>query len=555
MCGIFALFNYKECSSEKELRVFARFISSLIGHRGPDWSGVKTFGNECVLAHERLSIVGTNSGAQPLISSHSSCCLTVNGEIYNYLKIQSELKSSHSFSTQSDCEVILHLYEEYEKTNDFSALCQRIDGIFAFVLYDGKDFFAARDHVGICPLYQGWGKDGSVWFASEMKCLVSGGCERIESFPPGHYSSSRKEAGSGVPLPYYQPKWFDINFVPSDPVDYSMLRNVFIQTVKSQMMSEVPYGALLSGGLDSSILVSVLDELVKSTPGHENAQIMTFAIGLPGSPDLEAAKKVADWIKSKHYEFYFTIQEGIDMIPSMIWHLESYDVTTIRASIPMFFLSRHVKALGVKMVFSGEGSDEMFGGYLYFHQAPSPIALHQETVCRVKNLHLSDCLRANKSTMAWGVEARVPFLDRTFLDLVMQINPIEKMTSSSRIEKYILRKAFDCSSSLGKAYLPPKVLWRQKEQFSDGVGYSWIDSLKAHTESMISDERMMNACKVFPIDTPTTKEAYFYREIFESKFPTNTAALTVKRWIPRIDWGCSADPSGRAQITHFKSIE
>ena len=556
MCGIFALFGYKKASSEHEFRVFVKAAADKIMHRGPDYSGVVTFGGkENALAHERLSIVGTSSGSQPLSSRHSDCYLTVNGEIYNHLELRSILEKEHEFQTQSDCEVILHLWEDAIKTGTqeaFMQACQKLNGIFAFVLFDGKDWYAARDPIGVCSLYQGWGKDGSVWFASEMKCLV-GECERIIAFPPGHFVSSREDCFFGKQtIPYYQPIWYQPDFIPQVPVDYQRLRDSLISAVHSQMMSEVPFGALLSGGLDSSLVASILQEKISvSCPGKK---LPTFSIGLLGAPDLIAAKKVADWLGTEHYEFHFTVQEGIDMIPKMIWHLESFDVTTIRASIPMFFLSRHVKALGIKMVHSGEGSDEIFGGYLYFSRAPDAASLHKETVQRVQCLHLSDCLRANKSTMAWGLEARVPFLDLQFLDVVMTMDPKEKLSSKERIEKYVLRRAFDTNTPRGKPYLPQEVLWRQKEQFSDGVGYSWIDSLKKNAEDAVSDERMEHAAEIFPFDTPTTKEAFYYREIFEEMFPGNSAASTVRRWIPRADWGCPADPSGRAQAIHCQTI-
>lgn len=555
MCGIFALFDYKRAASESEFRIFVKSISDRLVHRGPDWSGVVTFGKENALAHERLSIVGTSSGSQPLTSGHSPCCLTVNGEIYNHMELRTALSEKHEFQTQSDCEVILHLFEDAIEKNTMQAFvdaCKQLDGIFAFVLFDGSDYYAARDPIGVCPLYQGWGKDGSVWFASEMKCLVSE-CERIVPFAPGHFCSSRSDCFSGQQaIPYYQPVWYQAGYIPSEKLCLEELRKSFIRAVKAQMMSEVPFGALLSGGLDSSLVASILNEEIKER--NPAGQLMTFSIGLPGAPDLIAARKVAEWLGTKHYEFHFTIQEGIDMIPKMIWHLESFDVTTIRASIPMFFLSRHIKALGIKMVLSGEGSDEIFGGYLYFSRAPDADSLHQETVRRVQYLHLSDCLRANKSTMAWGVEARVPFLDLKFLDLVMTMDPKEKVSSKERIEKYVLRKAFDASTRSGRRYLPDEVLWRQKEQFSDGVGYSWIDSLKGHGEKMVSDERMKWASEIFPISTPTTKEGFYYRDLFEKMFPGSSAASTVDRWVPRADWGCPADPSGRAQAAHNQSI-
>ena len=468
--------------------------------------------------------------------------LAVNGEIYNHLPLREELiqKKGYTFRTKSDCEVILHGYEEYGLE-----ILDKISGIFSFVLYDPdkKEYFAARDPIGVNPLYQGWHKDGSVWFASEMKCLV-GVCERIIHFPPGHYYTSKE----GKHVPYFTPAWKISQSIPTTPVDLTAVRESLVKCVQSQMMSEVPFGVLLSGGLDSSLIAAIARKL---TPPDK--KLLSFCIGFAGSPDMIFAQQVADALGTEHHAFCLTIDEARDMLRDVIYHLETYDVTTIRASTPMFLLARHIKAYGVKMVLSGEGSDEIFGGYLYFHQAPDAKAFHQECLARVENLHLADCLRANKSTMAWGLEVRVPFLDVDFLDVAMNVRPEDKMCrlpdGSSRMEKHILRQAFD-EKEAGEVFLPSSVLWRQKEQFSDGVGYSWIDTLKAFTEEQVPDVRFMNAKQIFPHDPPTSKEAFYYRDIFERLFPSTACISTVKRWIPRLDWGCQEDPSGRAQKVH-----
>ncbi|KAJ3309720.1 asparagine synthetase [Boothiomyces sp. JEL0838] len=572
MCGIFAVFGFAE--GQTEFRQKATQLSKKIRHRGPDWSGVKLAGQN-ILCHERLAIVGVDSGAQPLTNEDDSVILAVNGEIYNYLALKKQLKGKYNFKTHSDCEVLLYLWQEQGPD-----MVKVLDGMFSFVLYDVKKdvFFAARDHVGITTMYQGWrSSDNSVWFSSEMKSLNED-CDRIIAFPPGHYYlSSTKET-----VQYYNPKWYgDIaNGIPplsdenkvltpkEDEEMYTAIRKALEASVKKRLMSEVPYGVLLSGGLDSSLIASIAMRMRSAENGDEDdfdikssvsawPSLHSFSIGLPGSPDLAAAEKVAKFLGTIHHAFTFTVQEGIDAIYDVIHHLETYDVTTVRASTPMYLLSRKIKAMGVKMVLSGEGSDEIFGGYLYFHNAPSAQSLHHECISRIQNLHTSDNLRANKSTMAWGLEARVPFLDRQFLDVAMEKVPANhKLTGSGpykhTMEKYVLRKAFDTPES---PYLPHEVLWRQKEQFSDGVGYSWIDSVKEWSEKNITDAQMASAAQRFPQDTPTTKEAYWFRDIFEQHFPQKACLESVVRWIPRKDWGCPEDPSGRAQKGHIAKYE
>uniref|UniRef100_A0A1D1YYY2 Asparagine synthetase [glutamine-hydrolyzing] n=1 Tax=Anthurium amnicola TaxID=1678845 RepID=A0A1D1YYY2_9ARAE len=558
MCGIFAVYNYQGDINVYRKRVL--MCSKKLRHRGPDWSGCVIKGNH-ILAHERLAIVGVGSGAQPITNEDGSIVLAVNGEIYNHKGLE-KLVPGTIFSTQSDCECILHVYAR--KGN---AVVEHLDGMFSFALLDVRNdkLLAARDPIGITPLYQGWSSDSpdTVYFASEMKALQDE-CDKIISFPPGHfYDSSTKETTR-----YYRPPWWNPSVVPTAPTDYKLLRESLEMAVRKRLMSEVPYGVLLSGGLDSSLIASIAQreaiKLATSQNGFAEGDIdesalkswpklHSFSIGLPHSPDLAAARKVADFLHTMHHEFTFTIQEGLDALHDVIYHLETYDVTTVRASTPMYLLSRKIKAMGVKMVLSGEGSDEIFGGYLYFHAAPSAADFHEETVTRVKNLHTSDCLRANKSTMAWGLEARVPFLDASFLNVAMNVNPKEKMfkPGGERMEKYILRKAFDVSTTDdGRPYLPDSILWRQKEQFSDGVGYSWIDSLKATAEKHVSDEQLATAAERWSKDTPTTKEAYWYREMFEDSFPEDSCIESVVRWIPRSDWGCPEDPSGRAQTVH-----
>ncbi|KAK9448390.1 uncharacterized protein V1518DRAFT_418851 [Limtongia smithiae] len=566
MCGIFACHHHPDVVSFKPK---ALQMAKLIRHRGPDWSGnfVK---NNTIIAHERLAIVGLDSGAQPLTNEDDTLALGVNGEIYNHVILRHKSCSGYNFKTQSDCEVIIPLYSKYDID------CPNyLDGMFAFVLYDAvKDrMIAARDPIGITTLYMGRASTcpGAVFFASEMKAL-SEVCDDIMTFPPGHvYDSSTDKLTR-----YFKPSWWDASRVPTTPLDLTAIRTSLESAVRKRLMSEVPYGVLLSGGLDSSLIASIaaretakaqqpveaaaetltgVDENGNLSGGGSWPRLHSFAIGLPGAPDLVAARKVADFIGTVHHEHTFTLQEGLDALSDVIYHLETFDVTTIRASTPMYLLSRKIKAMGVKMVLSGEGSDEIFGGYLYFGAAPSKEEFHSETVQRVKNLHLADCLRANKSTCAWGLEARVPFLDKQFLELVMNIDPAEKMITKDRMEKYILRKAFDTTDEPSeKAYLPAEILWRQKEQFSDGVGYSWIDCLKDTAEQFVSDEQFASPKASWGADVPTTKEAYWYRCMFDEHFPSKTCAETVMRWIPKADWGCAEDPSGRFVKSHQSAL-
>lgn len=557
MCGIFAAFRHPDVVDYKKK---ALQLSKRIRHRGPDWSGNFT-ANSTMFCHERLAIVGLDSGAQPITNNDDSIALTVNGEIYNHRILRDEF-ADYKFKTKSDCEPIIPLYEKYD-----TALAEHLDGFFAFVVYDKKRdrVVAARDPIGITTMYMGSSssKPGTLWFASELKCLIDD-CDKIEAFPPGHvYDSDSKELRR-----YYKPRWWDENYIPTDPADLMSIRDTLVKAVRKRLMTEVPYGVLLSGGLDSSLIASIAAKesqaALPDLPTHHSlagvdasgrlvntsgSKLHSFAIGLEGSPDLIAARQVAEFIGTVHHEHTFTVQEGLDALSDVIWHLETYDVTTIRASTPMFLLSRKIKAQGVKLVLSGEGSDEIFGGYLYFGAAPSPKEFHQECVKRVKNLHYSDCLRANKSTMAWGLEARVPFLDKSFLDICMNIRAEDKMITPGHIEKYILRKAFDNGE-----YLPPDILWRQKEQFSDGVGYSWIDSLKDTAEAVVSDQEFNNPKPEWGDDVPTTKEAYWYRTLFDEMFP-KAAADTVTRWIPKADWGCAEDPSGRAVKSHIAALQ
>ncbi|EPS44903.1 hypothetical protein H072_1099 [Dactylellina haptotyla CBS 200.50] len=546
--------NPKRCNSQKRKNTL--IISGNI------------ISNNTILTHERLSIVGIDSGAQPLISEDDTLILAVNGEIYNHRVIRKSFDDKYKFKTHSDCEVILYLYAE----QDIEAP-KFLDGMFSFVLYDSKKdrIIAARDPIGITSFYQGWNSSQpeTVYFASELKCLHPV-CDKIVSFPPGHIYDS----ATGKTTRYFQPKWWDASPAPEKPLDLKLIRATLEKSVRKRLMAEVPYGVLLSGGLDSSLIASIAvretqagsnlngdrspesgsDNLVGiDGEGHlktvsKYEKLRSFSIGLPGSPDGIAAKKVADFLGTEHHSYTFTIQEGLDALRDVIYHLETYDVTTIRASTPMYLLSRKIKALGVKMVLSGEGSDEIFGGYLYFHAAPDKSEFHQETVRRVKNLHLADCLRANKSTSAWGLEARVPFLDKEFLEVAMGFDPEEKMIRGERIEKWVLRAAFDTTSEPEMVpYLPKDILWRQKEQFSDGVGYGWIDALKDTAARLVSDEQFANRQSIWKEDVPDTKEAYWYRQMFDEQFPKQCAS-TVMRWTPT--WSKQTDPSGRAISTH-----
>jgi len=541
MCGILAIFG--SSLPQDELRALSLKLAKRIRHRGPDWSGIY-IDDYCVLCHERLSIVDPENGAQPLYNEDKTKILSVNGEIFNHRQLKTTLKTDFAFRTASDCEVILPLYEQFGP-----GFAEELNGQFAFVLGDAanKTYYAARDPIGICPLYIGKHADGSVWFASEMKCLIDH-CETFEIFPPGHYYTP----DTGF-VRYFNPDWRNKELIPTKDCDLDELREALETAVVRRMMTDVPYGLLISGGLDSSIVASIAVRHAEKrieTDETERAwwpQIHSFSIGLGGgqSPDVVYAAKVAEYLGTVHHTLSFTVQEGLDAIPDVIYHLETYDVTSIRASTPMYFMARKIKAMGIKMVIGGEGADEIMGGYLYFHKAPSPEEFHKETIRRVENLHYFDCLRANKSTMAWGLETRVPFLDKEFLKVAMSFNPAEKQHGDGVIEKLMLRKAFDTKD---KPYLPDEVLWRQKEQFSDGVGYNWIDSIKEKAEEMVSDEELEKAAERFPEDTPVTKEAYWFRSMFEAQFPHKSAAQTVDNWVPT--WSKSRDPSGRVHAVH-----
>ena len=545
MCGIVCAFDLK--SSSSKLRPQILEMSKKIRHRGPDWSGVYSDKNS-IIAHERLAIVDPTSGQQPLLSDDGSLILAVNGEIYNHKELRHNHVSDYKFKTKSDCEVIIPLFKEMG--SDF---INHLNGIFAFALYNNKtnDYLIARDHMGIIPLYMGWDKDGTFYVASELKSL-EGICGKIELFPPGHYlTNSDKE-----PVKWYAREWSKYEKIKNNQTSIEDLHDALSDAVHRQLMSDVPYGVLLSGGLDSSITSALAKKFSSKrieSNDKKNAwwpQLHSFSVGLEGSPDLKAAKLVADHIGTIHHEVKFTIQEGLDAIREVIYHLETYDVTTIRASTPMFLMARAIKSLGIKMVLSGEGADELFGGYLYFHKAPSPRDFHDETVRKLNKLHQYDCLRANKSLAAWGIEGRVPFLDKEFIDVAMRLNPKDKMITPERMEKWVLRKAFE-------SYLPESIVWRQKEQFSDGVGYSWIDTLKKTVEENISNNMIKNAHFRFPAQTPRNKEEFYYREIFEDHFPSDGAALSVPS-VPSV--ACSTpvalewdetfknrnDPSGRA---------
>jgi asparagine synthase (glutamine-hydrolysing) len=552
MCGIVGIFGIKEDADK--MRSQALSMSKKIRHRGPDWSGIYC-GEKAILAHERLAIVDPQSGRQPLYSPDGKVVLAVNGEIYNHQDIRDRQAGLYEFKTKSDCEVILSLY--IEKGVNF---LEDLNGIFAFALYDEKDdsYLIARDHIGIIPLYIGRDEAGKFYVASELKAL-EGYCSEIEAFPPGHYLHSK----DGKLVRWYKRDWMDYENVKDNPSEAThpevidKLREALEAAVKRQLMTDVPYGVLLSGGLDSSVISAVAKKYAGhriESDGNEKAwwpRLHSFAVGLEGSPDLIAAKKVAEHIGTVHHEVHFTIQEGLDAIRDVIYHIETYDVTTIRASTPMCLLARVIRSMGIKMVLSGEGADEIFGGYLYFHKAPNSKELHEETVRKLDKLHLYDCLRANKSLAAWGVEGRVPFLDKEFLDVAMRLNPEDKLSGlKGRMEKWILRKAFE-------SFLPESVAWRQKEQFSDGVGYSWIDTLREIASSRVSDEQFAKAAERFPINPPMTKEEYHYRTIFEELFPSASAAKSVPS-VPSV--ACSTpialewdeafkkmiDPSGRA---------
>jgi len=545
MCGILGIFDLKQ--STDELRPQALQMSKKQRHRGPDWSGIFV-SNNAILAHERLSIVDPTSGKQPLFSNDGVLALAVNGEIYNHKALKKNLKNPYQFQTESDCEVILALYQE--KGINF---IEDLNGIFAFALYDHANdaYLIARDHMGIIPLYMGWDAHGNFYVSSELKTL-SGVCNKIQEFLPGHYLFSK----DGEMKKWYDREWKDFDAVKDNESNIHDLKVALEEAVHRQLMSDVPYGVLLSGGLDSSIISAIAKKYSGRRIESEDLkdawwpQLHSFAVGLKESPDLKAARIVADHIGTIHHEVNFTIQEGLDALSDVIYHIETYDVTTIRASTPMYLLARVIKSMGIKMVLSGEGADEIFGGYLYFHKAPDARAFHEETVRKLNKLHLYDCLRANKSLAAWGVEGRVPFLDKEFMDVAMTINPQDKMAGNGKMEKYILRKAFE-------DYLPAEVAWRQKEQFSDGVGYSWIDTLKEMTSAQVSDEQLKNAAHRFPINTPRSKEEYYYRSLFASHFPGNEEAACVPSepsvacsTAIALEWDAAwkgmSDPSGRA---------
>ena len=545
MCGIIGVFELK--SKYSDLRPTVLEMAKKVRHRGPDWSGIYCDTN-VILAHERLAIVDPKSGGQPLYSEDRNVILAVNGEIYNHLELKKGFPDYH-FQTQSDCEIILALYKQKG-----AGFLEDLNGIFAFALYDKENdcYLIARDHMGIIPLYMGWDKNGNFYVASELKAL-EGVCNKIQEFLPGHYIYSKESIELKQ---WYRRDWTEYQNVENNASDIPALRKALEDAVHRQLMSDVPYGVLLSGGLDSSIISAITKKYAAKRIESDDTQtawypqLHSFAVGLVDSPDLTAARKVADHIGSVHHEINFSVQEGLDAIKDVVFHLETYDVTTIRASTPMYLLARVIKSMGIKMVLSGEGADEIFGGYLYFHKAPNAKAFHEETVRKLGKLHLYDCLRANKSLAAWGIEGRVPFLDKEFMDVAMRLNPEDKMAKNGKMEKWILRKAFE-------EYLPESIVWRQKEQFSDGVGYNWIDTLKATANEKVSDEELANAKFRFPINPPMSKEEYHYRTIFHEHFPSDSAAACVPSvksvacsTPDALAWDASFqtmnDPSGRA---------
>lgn len=545
MCGIVCAFDLKQKS--EVLRTQVLEMSKKIRHRGPDWSGV--FSNDkTIMAHERLAIVDPASGKQPLYTKDKNFVLAANGEIYNHRELRKQFENKYEFLTKSDCEVILALYQE--KGPHF---VDELNGIFGFAIYDVEkdEYFIARDHMGIIPLYIGWDMHGTFYVASELKAL-EGVCTKIELFPPGHYMTSK----DGQLVQWYKRDWTDYEVVKDNETNIQKIREALEAAVHRQLMSDVPYGVLLSGGLDSSITSAIAKKFARKRIESDDAteawypQLHSFAVGLVGSPDLAAARKVANYLGTIHHEIQFTIQEGLDAIRDVIYNIETYDVTTIRASTPMYLMARVIKSMGIKMVLSGEGSDELFGGYLYFHKAPNAREFHEETVRKLSKLHMYDCLRANKSLAAWGIEGRVPFLDKEFMDIAMTINPQDKMINGERMEKWVLRKAFE-------DMLPESIAWRQKEQFSDGVGYSWIDSLKEIVATAVTNEQLANAKYKFPIQTPLSKEEYYYRSIFSEHFSSDAAALSVPQEASvacstkvALEWDEAFknlnDPSGRA---------
>lgn len=545
MCSIFGIVDIK--SDAMPLRQIALEMSKKMRHRGPDWSGIYA-SPHAILAHERLAIVGLNSGAQPIYSADKKLVLAVNGEIYNHKEIRARYQDKYQFQTDSDCEVILALYQDMG-----ADLLEELNGIFAFILYDvdKNEYLIGRDHIGIIPLYQGVDEQGHYYLASEMKALVPV-CKTISEFPPGAYYGSADDK----PQSYYVRDWCDYAAVQGNTTNKAELIAALEAAIKRQLMTDVPYGVLLSGGLDSSIISAIANKYAALRIEDDDQseawwpKLHSFAIGLENAPDLQAARLVAEKIGTIHHEMTYTIQEGLDAIRDVIYHIETYDVTTIRASTPMFLMGRKIKAMGIKMVLSGEGADEIFGGYLYFHKAPNAKEFHEETVRKLLALNKFDCARANKSLAAWGVEGRVPFLDKEFIDVAMRLNPDDKMCGNGKMEKHLLRECFE-------HYLPHSIAWRQKEQFSDGVGYGWIDELKAVAEKKITDRQMETAQYRFPYNTPLTKEAYMYREIFEEWFPLPSAAECVAGGpsiacssAKAIEWDesfkNSADPSGRS---------
>ena len=545
MCGIVCAFDLKQKS--EILRPQVLEMSKKIRHRGPDWSGIYS-DEKTVMAHERLAIVDPASGQQPLFSEDKKLVLAANGEIYNHRALRKQFNGSYNFQTASDCEIILALYKE--KGVDF---IDDLNGIFGFALYDVEkdEYFIARDHMGIIPLYIGWDQNGTFYVASELKALERV-CTKIELFPPGHYMSST----DGKFVKWYNREWTEYDAVKENETSIAEVKQALEDAVHRQLMSDVPYGVLLSGGLDSSVTSAIAKKYAQKRVESDDTseawypQLHSFSVGLEGSPDLAAAQKVADYIGTIHHEIKFTIQEGLDAIKDVIYNIETYDITTIRSSTPMYLMARVIKSMGIKMVLSGEGADEIFGGYLYFHKAPNAEEFHEETVRKLDKLHMYDCLRANKSLMAWGIEGRVPFLDKEFIDVAMRLNPQDKMINGERMEKWIIRKAFE-------DMLPESVAWRQKEQFSDGVGYSWIDTLKEIVDKEVSDEQLANAKFRFPIQTPQNKEEFYYRSIFEGHFPSDAAALSVPQEASvacstqiALDWDEAFknmnEPSGRA---------
>ncbi len=545
MCGIVCVFDMKE--STEVLRPQLLEMSKKVRHRGPDWSGIFA-DDKAILTHERLAIVDPASGKQPLLSPDGKLILAANGEIYNHRELRNQFEGVYDFQTESDCEVILALYKA--KGTDF---LDEMNGIFGFAIYDSEkdEYFVARDHMGIVPLYMGWDQNGTFYVASELKAL-EGTCTKIELFPPGHYLHSK----DGELKKWYSRDWMEYDAVKENETSIQEIKEALEAAVHRQLMCDVPYGVLLSGGLDSSVISAIAKKYAQKRVESGDTddawwpQLHSFSVGLDGSPDLAAAQVVADHIGTVHHEIKFTVQEGLDAIKDVVYNLETYDITTIRASTPMYLMARVIKSMGIKMVLSGEGADELFGGYLYFHKAPNAKEFHEETVRKLSKLHMYDCLRANKSLAAWGIEGRVPFLDKEFIDVAMRINPQDKMINGEHMEKWVVRKVFE-------DMLPESVAWRQKEQFSDGVGYNWIDTLKEVVDTEVSDEQLKNAKFRFPLQTPTSKEEFYYRSIFEQHFPSDAAALCVPQEPSvacstkiALEWDAAFknmnDPSGRA---------